>query len=918
MARTHLDLWGKSSERSGIDALYPLVAHLIDTAAAARVICETMIPLPLRVALAEAASCDWDAWVGETSLLAGWHDIGKTTCLFQNKAPDDCPDWLRGHEDMHRVSTPGAPVHAADSKRIVWDYLSGLLEPEARLRAANVVGAHHGCTPTRPPLPPLMPACMQIDKQNAAYVVDIGQARADLLHVLIAVNGGSIIDERSGLMASTVQAGVVVLADWMVSCTPFIHEQRKRHSGTASAGVRPTEWYSSAQEIAEDRLSKTGLIRGSPSAPLPVDLLPSTSSAATALQSHLAEHHTPVDCGITFICAPTGEGKTEAGLLAAHTYNRARGSSGWYFAMPTTATADGLRDRLSGLLDKFEDNGAERGLQVLHSLAMLDDSSRYAPAAPEARDWLSGGKKALFGSYGLGTVDQILMGALQAKHTPLRVLSTAITGVVIIDEAHIFDAYMNELLEAALEWAGAMRVPVVIMSATLPAQRARSMLAAYMRAFSHDGETSEMPQCGYPGWVRWTHELGFEDSGDLVPKRKWHLHFETRRASMADMADAMARSAVSDSERGGCVLVVRNTVRGAQETFESAKRSIEGSQADCELLLLHSRFRHRDRKRHTESLVKRLGRDSSRPERMIVVTTQIAELSLDVDCDRLHTELAPVGAVLQRAGRTHRHDRGTGGRPESMSEPTAVVWIPESAAGDLSYVSPVYDDLSMLESVRLLTDGKSVSVPAELPDLVDDAETPDEAVIDEASAAARFPFLSAPGKAVDAWTHRTGTALVEEMYAKQSKVAAPHRKGSALHLMTGSTDADDLAVGGTRLGAPTRLLLPVWSDSDGGWFYELCGRRAAAVPARPDKADERSIFEACIPVADYGDRWLATLRKSNPVEDLRRGTRSAWRSGPLRGVLLLDMGTPFADHTIVEERRIGISEHLGLTVERPS
>ena len=216
-----------------------------------------MIPLPLRVALAEAARCEWDAWVNETSLLAGWHDIGKTTCLFQNQAPDDCPDWLRGHEDMHRVSTPGAPVHAADSKRIVWDYLSGLLEPEARLRAANVVGAHHGCTPTRPP-PPRMPACMQIDKQNAAYVVDIGQARADLLHVLIAVNGGSIIDERSGLMASTVQAGVVVLADWMVSCTPFIHEQRKRHkrhcvSRCASNGVVQQRAGNSRRSALEDR-----------------------------------------------------------------------------------------------------------------------------------------------------------------------------------------------------------------------------------------------------------------------------------------------------------------------------------------------------------------------------------------------------------------------------------------------------------------------------------------------------------------------------------------------------------------------------------------------------------------------------------------------------------------------------------------
>ena len=74
-ARAHTDLWGKSR---GLDEPYPLLAHLLDTAAAARVVCETMIPPPMRDALAEMSGGCFEGWQAETELIAGWHDLGSS------------------------------------------------------------------------------------------------------------------------------------------------------------------------------------------------------------------------------------------------------------------------------------------------------------------------------------------------------------------------------------------------------------------------------------------------------------------------------------------------------------------------------------------------------------------------------------------------------------------------------------------------------------------------------------------------------------------------------------------------------------------------------------------------------------------------------------------------------------------------
>ncbi|MFE2347967.1 hypothetical protein [Kitasatospora cineracea] len=168
---------------------------------------------------------------------------------------------------------------------------------------------------------------------------------------------------------------------------------------------------------------------------------------------------------------------------------------------------------------------------------------------------------------------------------------------------------------------------------------------------------------------------------------------------------------------------MRNTVGRVLEAA-AALRERFGAEA---VTVAHSRFIDTDRAENDLRLLELFGRDAKdRPGRHIVVASQVAEQSLDVDFDLLVSDAAPVDLLLQRMGRLHRHvrpDRPVGLR-DAVCLVTGVDWsapVPKPVRGS----EFIYGRHMLLRSLAVLLpflDGKRlVDLPGDISALVQDA-----------------------------------------------------------------------------------------------------------------------------------------------------------------------------------------------------
>lgn len=88
------------------------------------------------------------------------------------------------------------------------------------------------------------------------------------------------------------------------------------------------------------------------------------------------------------------------------------------------------------------------------------------------------------------------------------------------------------------------------------------------------------------------------------------------------------------------ILVICNTINRAQEMYNELSSRFEG------VVLLHSRFKRIDRMHKEKQLM--------HPNTRILVSTQVVEVSIDINYDVMLTECAPLDSLIQRFGRINR------------------------------------------------------------------------------------------------------------------------------------------------------------------------------------------------------------------------------------------------------------------------
>lgn len=671
-AAPHFDAfayWGKARPADGGVDLHLLPYHCLDVAAVGRVYLQRtpafLFWLSDQLDIADHdALCDW------VTFWLALHDLGKFSISFQAQRAD-LVERLQGQ-------APASVFAGVRHDSLGMQFWTDQVELRAQNGAwfghdpdvfdgiqcwARAVTGHHG----QPPL-------NQVERLTSHFRPrDIGAAHefVDAMRELLLSAGAAAIPATVGAEAferisrelSWWIAGLAVLADWVGSNADIF-----KYRDTPAMSL-PDYWQES-QRLAEIALSHSGVMPASRQTNRPFSELFPVIQQPSPLQEWAASVEIMPAPQIHLLEDVTGAGKTEAAVMLTHRLMTSGCADGFFIGLPTMATANAMYGRIARVYDLLFANPASLVLahgrkKLVEEFAMsiiqpgcdegdacqLDES-----ATRRCTRWLADhNKRALLAPAGVGTVDQILLGALQSKHQSLRLLGL-MRKVLVIDEVHACDAYMLRTLEMLLEFHAHAGGSAILLSATLPQRMKTSLLKAFAKGCKHRAPTLKSP--AYPLATSWssaqpgqTIETPIATRPDV--RRTVKVRYETEQSNVvAGIAAALAA--------GQCVAWIRNTVGDALE----ARAALAAYVPAENIMLFHARFTLGDRLDMEDTVLRAFGPGSGPAERTgrLLIATQVAEQSLDVDFDLVVSDLAPIDRLIQRAGRLRRHVRDAAGR----------------------------------------------------------------------------------------------------------------------------------------------------------------------------------------------------------------------------------------------------------------
>ncbi|WP_307623985.1 CRISPR-associated helicase Cas3' [Streptomyces sp. V3I7] len=737
-----------------------------DSAAVAGLLWERWLPAAVRAQVAAAlpgGEVDAAALVG---WLAGVHDIGKATPAFACQV-EGLADVMRSQGLLMRSRQAMGPdrrvaPHGLAGQVLLGEWLEDRYGwPPARTgQFAVTVGGHHGVPPEHGQIKALFEheELLRTPGPNGRVWRTVQEELLDACADRFGVKG-RLNEWASVKLPQPVQVlltAMVIVSDWIASnpeLFPYFPDaagrnERERLTAAWEGLDLPEPWR--AQEPAGDAEDLfTSRFR-----------LPENARVRPVQEEALRLARDMERPGLMIVEAPMGEGKTEAALAVAEIFAARSGAGGVFFALPTMATGNAMFPRLLDWLSRLPGVvGGRHSVQLAHAKAALNEDfadvmargGRVAAVAVDeegevasrqpgqrrrqgadlvAHAWLRGRKKAMLASFVAGTIDQLLFAGLKSRHLALRHLAVA-GKVVVIDEAHAYDTYMSVYLDRVLSWLGAYGVPVVVLSATLPAARRGELVRAY-------AGSDQAPEVLREGDGAYPLLTAVVPGGPPVVRRPGLSGRSTQVVveRLDDDLQILADRLEDELVGGGCVLVVRNTVKRVLETARVLRERFgEGN-----VTVAHSCFVDLDRAAKDSDLLRRFGppdtAGADRPvDGHVVVASQVAEQSLDVDFDLLVSDLCPVDLLLQRMGRLHRHQRGNDQRerPERLRQArclvTGVDWaggVPAPVRGSVA----VYGSYLLLRSAAVLLPhleqgaGRPVRLPGDISPLVQGAYGP--------------------------------------------------------------------------------------------------------------------------------------------------------------------------------------------------
>ncbi len=661
--------WGKAQQpdnQEADDICHLLVYHSLDVAAVGKVLLERQPWLLTR--LAKLMGLPPDAAMQWCIFLLGLHDLGKFAENFQQLRGD-----LRQHFwPKSKIRKRGYTVRHDSLGWMFWQqFLKQKVFPEMNDSLGNFVEdafpywlaavfGHHGWPPEGQER--LKSHCRDFDQRSVLDFFGYWQAfnRIDFNGLASLSEDNSFIQRQR--RASWLLAGITVLSDWLGS-NQEIFEFR---AGPLSLDEY---WCNYALIAAEKAVAAAGIETPMPRHGQKLGDLFDYIAEPTPLQQTCAELPIADEPQLFILEDVTGAGKTEAALMLAHRLIDAGLGGGIYIGLPTMATANAMYERMAEVYRRFYSEKDNPSLILSHSarhlsgafqqslLELQADDPRYGEeesVSAQCNRWLADNrKKALLADVGVGTIDQVLLAVMPARHQSLRLLGLA-NKVLILDEVHAYDAYTLETLKRLIRFHGALGGSVVLLSATLTRRQRQFLVDAY-----HGKNVADLAEKTYPLLTQ-VAASGDSKEMPLQTRASVERHVAVSFCHAEEVVLGIIRREV---EQGRCVCWMRNTVADARDVW---RLLVEADWlTEDRLHLFHSRYALVDRIAIEGRMLSLFGKQSLNEQRhgQVLIATQVVEQSLDLDFDVMISDLAPIDLLIQRAGRLQRHQRGERGAP---------------------------------------------------------------------------------------------------------------------------------------------------------------------------------------------------------------------------------------------------------------
>jgi CRISPR-associated endonuclease/helicase Cas3 len=654
-------LWAKSlRKKQWHDGIY-LTNHIQDVARAVNSLLEVAGPDIGRFFMLDARSMEQ---VRVTALLAAlWHDIGKANDGFQRAVKDN----LKGvqqirHEHLSAILMSLEEVRAwlCKSRAIDDNDKSRAIDDNVFQLARLVVAGHHlqllnqerreervKCSPFAEPLTGDGNGFTVLSTNDDFYQLlenmckdpfNLSQERFSIptsWHFTLGGSGESVRKWRDKLKDEFEEFELELTRDetlrrlLMASRTVLIASDAAA-SGLRRVDEKQDENWSSASWI-EDTLNQVSTQQSieriiSKRKQEVEDRWRAIGEAREFIEDHFQQEAATLGKR-ALLLMPCGSGKT----LAAYNWIKAqlseRGDAKAVFLYPTTGTAtEGFKD--------YASHDAKAGL--VHSRAVFDLTDMFTNPDDErsGRSYTSEKQQRLFalGFWGdtifSATADAFL-SFMQNNYTSICLLPVLARSVVVIDEVHSFD---DAMFKALLDFLKTFDLPVLMMTASLPIERRRELEREIkgLRVYPNEGDAS------------------LTEIQTLADKPRYRIslvekvNLDDNDIPLSD--DDLFNTVRHTYQKGRKVLWVVNTV----------DRCIRIAQmlSDVAAICYHSRFVYEDRRTIHDDVVKKF--KPTYQQGVIAVTTQVCEMSLDLDADILISELAPATSLIQRFGRCNR------------------------------------------------------------------------------------------------------------------------------------------------------------------------------------------------------------------------------------------------------------------------